>query len=115
MKANSLDTDLELFFARGLDQVEGEDLVEKQNAELGVMPVLASEPAAYGYEAENRHMVQCFRQGVRPRETFEDGVAVTELLMAAYQSAEEGRSVDFPPEGIESFVPAVAKGTWQPR
>ncbi|MEM1245157.1 MAG: Gfo/Idh/MocA family oxidoreductase [Acidobacteriota bacterium] len=115
MKANSLDTDLELFFARGLDQAEGEDLVEKQNAELGVMPVLASEPAAYGYEAENRHMVQCFRQGIRPRETFEDGVAVTELLMAAYQSAEEGRSIEFPPEGLATFVPAVARGTWQPR
>ena len=114
MKANSLDTDLELFFSRALNQNEGEDLVEKQNAELGVMPVLANEPAAYGYEAENRHMVQSFVRGVRPRETFADGLEVTRLLMAAYRSAEEGRTIEFPPDDLESFVPAVARGTWQP-
>ncbi len=114
MKANSLDTELELFFSRALSQREGEDLVEKQNAELGVMPVNVNEAASYGYEAENRHMVQSFLRGERPRETWGDGLAVTQLLMAAYQSAEEGATVHFPPEGLETFVPAVARGTWNP-
>ena len=115
MRVNTLDTDLELFFSRDLEQGVAEDLVEKQNAETGVMPVVSDEPAAYGYDAENRHMVECFLRGERPRETFEDGLAVSELLMTAYQSAEEGRTLDFPPPGIADFVPAVARGTWNPR
>ena len=116
MKWNSLDTDLELFFSRRLSrQTEGEDLVEKQNAESGVMPVMPNESASYGYDAENRHMVRCFLDGVRPRETFDDGVAVTELLMAAYKSAEEGRSIDLDGIDLDTFVPAVARGEWNPR
>jgi predicted dehydrogenase len=114
MRVNTLDTDLELFFSRDLRQGTGEDLVEKQNAETGVMPVVSDESWAYGYDAENRHMVECFLRGERPRETFEDGVAVSELLMTAYQSAEEGRAIEFPPPGIVDFVPAVARGTWNP-
>lgn len=116
MQWNSLDTDLQLFFSRRLArQDEGEDLVEKQNAESGVMPVMASESASYGYDAENRHMVRCFSDGVRPRETFDDGVAVTRLLMAAYKSAEERRAVDPLAADLETFVPAVARGDWNPR
>ncbi|HUP24166.1 MAG TPA: Gfo/Idh/MocA family oxidoreductase [Thermoanaerobaculia bacterium] len=114
MRVNTLDTELELFFSRELAQGTGEDLVEKQNAETGVMPVVSDESFAYGYDAENRHMVECFLRGERPRETFEDGVAVSELLMTAYQSAEEGRTIEFPPPGLEQFVPAVARGTWNP-
>jgi hypothetical protein len=29
-------------------------------------------------------------------------------------SAEQGRTLDFPPKDIDAFVPAVAKGTWKP-
>jgi hypothetical protein len=36
-----------------------------------------------------------------------------ELLMAAYQSAELERTLAFPPEGLEAFVPAVARGEWR--
>ncbi len=51
----------------------GEDLVEKQNAEQGLMPVLEDEAATYGYVAENRHVVEAFAAGRAPDETFEDG------------------------------------------
>jgi hypothetical protein len=60
-------------------------------------------------------MVQSFLKGVRPEENFEDGLAVTELLMAAYMSAETGKTVPFRPKGLDQFVPAVAKGTWNPK
>ena len=73
------------------------------------MPIVPNESATYGYEDENRHMVSAFRAGERPAETFEDGVAVTEILMAAYMSAERGATLDFPPAGLDSFVPAVAR------
>ena len=48
------------------------------------------------------------------RENFNDSLAVTELLMAAYMSAEQDKTIQFPPEGLEDFVPAVAKGEWNP-
>ena len=114
MKVNTLDTDLSLFFSRDLKQKSGEDLIEKQNAELGLMPVVTDEGAVYGYVAENRHMVQAFLNGERPVENFDDGVAVTELLMAAYKSAETGTAVDMASAALDDFVPMVARGTWNP-
>lgn len=114
MSWNSLDSGLKLFFSREVKGKSGEDLVEKQNAEVGQMPVVAGEAAAYGYEAENRHFVRAFLRGEKPVLTFDDGLEVVRLLMAAYQSAEEGRALDFPPRGLDAFVPAVARGTWKP-
>ncbi|MES2524426.1 MAG: Gfo/Idh/MocA family oxidoreductase [Gemmatimonadota bacterium] len=115
MSWNTLDSGLKLFFSRETRGPAGEDLVEKQNAEVGQMPVVANEAAAYGYEAEDRHFVRVFLGKEAPRLTFDDGLEVVKLLMTAYQSAEEGRTLPFPPPGIESFVPAVAQGSWKPR
>jgi predicted dehydrogenase len=114
MAWNSLDTGLKVFFSREVSAAAGEDLIEKQNAETGQMPVVANEAAAYGYEAEDRHFVRAFLDGTPPALTFDDGLAVVRILMAAYMSAEQGRTIDFPPPGLESFVPAVAKGAWKP-
>jgi predicted dehydrogenase len=114
MEITSLDSGPKVFFSREVVGDTGEDLVEKQNAETGVMPVVADEEAEYGYTGENRHMVQAFREGRRPHENFSDGVAVTELLMAAYMSAEQERTIPFPPPDLETFVPAVARGEWNP-
>jgi predicted dehydrogenase len=114
MSWNSLDSGLRLFFSREVKGKAGEDLVEKQNAEVGQMPVVAQEWAAYGYEGEDRHFVQAFLRAETPLLTFDDGLEVVRLLMTAYQSAEQGRTLDFPPLGLDDFVPAVARGTWQP-
>jgi len=114
MSWNTLDSGLKLFFSREVTGKAGEDLVEKQNAEMGLMPVVPSEAAAYGYEAEDRHFVRAFLDGKPGLLTFDDGLEVVKILMTAYQSAEQGKTLDFPPSGIETFVPAVAKGTWKP-
>jgi hypothetical protein len=36
------------------------------------------------------------------------------LLMTAYMSAEQDKTIQFPPPGLDDFVPAVAKGEWNP-
>ena len=115
MFVNTLDPDLKVFFSREVSGEAGEDLVEKQNAESGGMPVVSNEAEVYGYTAENRHMVESFLAGKRPNENFSDGVNVTELLMTAYMSAEQGKTIAFPPQGLDNFIPAVARGEWNPR
>ena len=115
MSWNTLDSGLKLFFSRHVQGSAGEDLVEKQNAETGTMPVIADEAVAYGYEAEDRHFVRAFLGKEKPLLTFADGLEVVKVLMTAYKSAEEGRSLDFPPPDLASFRPAVARGVWKPR
>jgi predicted dehydrogenase len=88
--------------------------VEKQNAEIGLMPVVANEAVAYGYEAEDRHFVRAFQGKEAPLLTWRDGLEVVQLLMAGYQSAEQGRTLAFPPKGLDRFVPRVAAGEWVP-
>jgi predicted dehydrogenase len=78
------------------------------------MPVVANEAAAYGYEGENRHFVRVFQGKEEPLLTWDDGLDVVRILMTAYQSAEQGKTLRFPPNGLDRFVPQVAKGTWRP-
>jgi predicted dehydrogenase len=115
MSWNTLDSGLKLFFSRAVQGKAGEDLLEKQNAESGLMPVIANEAAAYGYENEDRHFARVFLGKEKPLLTFDDGLDVVKLLMAAYQSAEQRKTLAFPPRGLDKFVPAVAQGKWNPR
>ena len=112
---NTLDSGLKLFFSREVMGKSGEDLLEKQNAEMGQMPVVPNEAAAYGYEAEDRHFVRAFLNKEKPALTFGDGLEVVRILMAGYLSAEQGRTIDFPHPGLDTYIPTVAQGTWNPR
>ncbi|HEY3287940.1 MAG TPA: Gfo/Idh/MocA family oxidoreductase [Gemmatimonadaceae bacterium] len=114
MKWNSLDSGLQLFFSREVTGRAGEDLVEKQNAEQGVMPVVPQEHLAYGYTDEDRHFVNAFLGREEPLLTFDDGLEVVKMLMTAYQSAESGKTLAFPPKNLNTFKPQVAQGTWKP-
>src|SRR5882672_8092216 len=73
-----------------------------------------SRPSSNVSSGDSRHFVRVFLARESPLLTFDDGLEVVKLLMTAYKSAEEGKTLDFPPAGIERFVPAVAKGTWKP-
>jgi len=115
LSMNSLESGLKLFMSRNVRGEAGEDMVEKQNAEQGLMPVLGNEAAEYGYESQDRYFVQCFLDGKQPDESFYDGLEITELLMTAYMSAEQERTLPFKPEGLETYIPLVAQGKWQAR
>lgn len=109
MEFSSLNSGLKVFLSREISGGEGEDLVEKQNAEQGQMPVLEDEAGIYGYIGENRHMVECFRHGRTPIETFEDGVEVVRMVMALYKSAETGRTLHLADEDLDGYVPVPAR------
>lgn len=111
---NSLQQELSVFLSRNVKSGQSEDFVEKQAAEQGLMPIVPDEAAAYGYAAECRHMTNAFRRGVMPSESWLDGLLVTRLMMLAYKSAEEGKTIRYSPEAVRGYVPSVAKGTWRP-
>lgn len=115
MHIDSLNPEMKVFFSREVKGPAGEDLIEKQAAEQGLMPVVSDESFIYGYVDEHRHMVESFLNGKMPRETWKDGAFVVELLMACYMAAEKKKKLGFPPVGLEDFVPKVAQGTWNPK
>ena len=114
MQSDTLSTESKIFLSRALTQSEGEDIVEKQNAEQGLMPLLSDEASSYGYTAENAAFTRAFLRGEQPAESLSNGLDVVRLLMAAYHAAETGTTVRFPVD-LDDFVPAVAQGTWNPR
>jgi len=110
MSVSTLDGGAKVFFSRRLqEQQTGEDLIEKQNAEQGLMPVVGNEAAEYGYEHENRHFTRAFLDGVQPELNFHAGRDVTELLMACYMSAEQERVIEWKPSDLLSYVPLPAR------
>ena len=110
-----LQQELNVFFGRGVKIPPSEEFVEKQAAEQGLMPMVPNEAIAYGYQDEDRHMVESFLAGVMPSEDWGDGLLVARLMMAAYKSAEEGRRIRFDPEALRGYRPPVASGEWDPR
>ena len=50
----------------------------------------------YGFPQEMQHFVNCVLGRETPLETGEDGREVLKIMYAAYQSAGEGRKIEFP-------------------
>ena len=111
---NSLQQELNIFLSRGVNIPASEEFVEKQAAEQGLMPVIPNEAIAYGYQDEDRHMVEAFRAGELPSETWRDGLLVSQLMMTAYLSAEKNTKLNFDPNAVRGYTPKVAKGEWRP-
>ena len=65
-------------------------LVEKADADTGWVYPVAEEARAYGFSQQFRHFVTCFERGETPLETFDDGVAVNEVIDACYRSMQTG-------------------------
>lgn len=107
---------LEVWGARGYAEA---DLLQRTGlrafARDGGVPFAASPgwstpPADWlwenGYPQELEHFLACFRRGQTPVESGADGVAVLEILSAAYASARAGRAIELPfrAPGIERAV-----------
>jgi predicted dehydrogenase len=66
-------------------------LAEKADADTGWVFPVPDETHAHGHDAMMQDVVEAFRQGREPRETFRDGYAVNAILDAAYHSMRTGQ------------------------
>ena len=89
MEFSSLNTGLKVFLSREVTGGQGEDLVEKENAEQGLMPAVENEPDIYGYIGEDRHMVEAFRHRRQPMDVERHSISTTALPSEAARSRSE--------------------------
>jgi len=115
-EVNTLRSPGEIFIgdAAAESLADAELALEKSTATRGLLPVQANEADLYGYVDENRDMVESFSRGQDALLSWEYGLEITRLLMAAYYSAEIGKVVDLSDPQIdtilENYVPAIQKG-----
>src|SRR5258708_27149004 len=82
---------IETYSAVGYDYA-----VEKAGATKGWSFTGYEEAWNYGFHGEMAHFVDCVQNDRKPLVTGEDGRAVLEAVMAAYEAAREGRKVPLP-------------------
>jgi len=72
--------------------------VEKAGTTQGYSFTMFEETWNYGFPQEMAHFIRCVQGREKPIETGEDGREVLKIICAAYQSAGEGRKIEFPYE-----------------
>ena len=77
-------------------------LGEKVDADTGWVYPVPNETYVHGHDAMMAEVVEAFREGREPRETFRDGLVVNTILDAAYRSMRSGRW-----EAVEQPLAAV--------
>jgi myo-inositol 2-dehydrogenase/D-chiro-inositol 1-dehydrogenase len=70
--------------------------MEKAGSTQGWTFTMFEEAFNQGYPQELKHFIKCVREDRQPVVTGEDGRAVLEMMLAAYQSARTGRRVSLP-------------------
>jgi predicted dehydrogenase len=116
LEANSLRSPLEVFIgdAAASSVADAELALEKATASQGLLAIQPNEPDLYGYTDENVDALAAFREGRNALLDFDDGFEVVRLTMAAYLSAEQGRTVDLTdPETLtrlDDYVPLIQQG-----
>jgi predicted dehydrogenase len=85
--------------------------VEKADSTRGWTFTMFEEAWNYGFPQEIQHFARCLRGEEEPIVTGQDGREVLKIMLAAYQSAGQGRRIDWPYE-----PPAVDKpiDLWRP-
>ena len=72
--------------------------VEKSGGTVGWSSTMVEEVWNYGFPQELQHFVDCVLGKAEPIETGVDGREVLKIILAAYQSAGEGRKITWPYE-----------------
>jgi predicted dehydrogenase len=116
LEANSLRSPLEVFVgdAAAASVADAEQALEKATASQGLLAIQPNEADLYGYVDEQRDAHRAFCEGRSGLLDFEYGNEVVRLTMAAYLSAEEGRTVDLTDRAtldlLDDYVPLIQQG-----
>jgi len=116
LEANSLRSPLEVFIgdAAASTVADAELALEKSTATQGLLAIQPNEPDLYGYTDENLDALAAFREGRSALLDFDDGLEVARLTMAAYMSAEQGRTLDLTDPAtraaLDDYVPLIQQG-----
>jgi predicted dehydrogenase len=113
---NSLISPLEVFIGDAAAEAaaDAESALEKSTASRGLLAVQYNEPDLYGYPDENEEAIQAFRAGKDGFLPWSYGLEIIKLVMAAYMSAQEKKTVDLTDpliqRELETFVPLIQQG-----
>ena len=73
-----------------------------------------NEPDLYGYTDENEDAAKAFLAGKDASLSWDYGLEITRLVMAAYMSSERQKTIDLTDtriqEELETFVPLIQQG-----
>lgn len=89
---------------------DAEMVLEKSQASSGALILQPNEPDLYGYCGEWRDALAAFEKGHSGLLDLKYGALVTELVMAAYWSAENGRTYTKGEVDLSDYVPAIQQG-----
>ncbi len=93
---------------------DAEVALEKSTASRGLLAVQYNEPDLYGYTDENIEAFAAFSEGRDAMLSWNYGLEITRLVMAAYMSAEKKRVVDLTDPAtlaeLETYVPLIQQG-----
>lgn len=91
-----------------------EAALEKATASRGLLAVQPNEADLYGYTDENVDAASAFLEGRNAMLTFDYGLEITRLVLAAYLSAETHRTVDLTDpktqKALETYIPLIQQG-----
>lgn len=115
-EVNTLRSTLEVFIGdEAADAIaDAEMALEKATASRGLLAVQYNEADLYGYTDENKDAAAAFLAGKDGTLPWSYGLEITKLVMAAYLSAERGKTIDLTDTAVqqelETYVPLIQQG-----
>jgi predicted dehydrogenase len=113
---NSLISPLQVFIGDVAAEAvaDAETALEKATASRGLLAVQHNEPDLYGYTDENEDAAKAFLAGKDAFLPWSYGLEITKLVMAAYMSAEQQKTIDLTDPAVqkelETFIPLIQQG-----
>jgi predicted dehydrogenase len=115
-EVNTLNSPLQVFIGDESAKAvaDAEMALEKATASRGLLAVQPNEADLYGYTDENEDVYNAFCNGRNGFLSWDYGLEIVRLVMAAYMSAEKGKSLNLTDPAInkelENYIPLIQQG-----